>query len=155
MDEVKDSPIVFLNGNRPSNDGDGNGNGGTKVSNATSMRNGSMRQRIEDMSEDVLISKRLLNPNFDAEEAVKNWIDDLTGDTFPVKFVLELSHAQLICRSRNVMVLELIINLRSERELFLQPEQFRQNILEYYQDKMNRRYNRDLAIQRNKLEVLI
>ena len=96
-------------------------------------------------------------PNYDAECAVKQWIDTLpTPDAtnsqgpslFPIKFVLELPNAQVICRALNVMVLEFTINLRSEREVFLEPEMFRERITKYYQTKMDRRYNRDVAIER-------
>ena len=96
-------------------------------------------------------------PNYDAECAVKQWIDTLpTPDAsnsqgpslFPIKFVLEMPNAQVICRALNVMVLEFTINLRSEREVFLEPEMFRERITKYYQAKMDRRYNRDVAIER-------
>ena len=96
-------------------------------------------------------------PNYDAECAVKQWINTLpTPDStnsqgpslFPIKFVLELPNAQVICRAINVMVLEFTINLRSEREVFLEPEMFRERITKFYQTKMDRRYNRDVAIER-------
>lgn len=96
-------------------------------------------------------------PNYDAECAIKQWINTLpTPDAtnsqgpslFPIKFVLELSNAQVICRAINVMVLEFAISLRSELEVFLEPEVFRERITKYYQNKMDRRYNRDVAIER-------
>lgn len=95
------------------------------------------------------------NPNYDAECAIKEWINTLpTSDgnksLFPIKFVLELPNAQVICRAANVMVLEFIINLRSEQVVFLEPAIFRERILKYYQEKMDRRYNRDEALERMK-----
>ena len=98
---------------------------------------------------------RKRNPNYDAECAIKEWINTLptsegNKSLFPIKFVLELPNAQVICRATNVMVLEFIINLRSEQVVFLEPAMFRERILKYYQEKMDRRYNRDHALERMK-----
>jgi len=98
---------------------------------------------------------RKRNPNYDAECAIKEWINTIptsegNKSLFPIKFVLELPNAQVICRATNVMVLEFIINLRSEQVVFLEPAMFRERILKYYQEKMDRRYNRDHALERMK-----
>jgi hypothetical protein len=112
---------------------------------------------LQSLSPKELEARRAENPNYDAEVIVKEWIDTLNPDTtsFPTKSKFELPNAQLICRALNVMVLELTINLRSRNHVFLRPEEFRQAITSYYQEKMDRRYNRDVAIAKIKVEVRI